>query len=312
MSRFEKILVFPLLLVVFAACQSPKSAEGQTYVVSDSLRESFPYQLNNPVRTFELPPELAEVSGMTFANDSSLFLIQDEIGQVFRMDLQTGETSRHIKFAGNGDFEDITTEGDNIWVMKSNGKLYRFSQEASQDADDEKWQPMLPEDADYESFCYLPCCQKLLAMGKEPVEVEGEEHDWQRVIFEMNLEDPTQPNIFHIINLKEVEAYLATYAAAEGTEALRERFDPEKKKSFKPSAMAIHPETGNIYVLASVGKILIVLSPEGSVLHVRPLAADLFPQPEGMCFGPDGTFYISHEGVNDKARVHVFPPANVR
>lgn len=312
MSRFDKFLVFSLMFAAFTSCQSPKAAEGQTLVVSDSLRGQFPYQLTNPVRTFELPPELTEVSGMAFANDSSLLMVQDEIGEVFKLDLLTGETNRHIKFAGNGDFEDITVEGDHVWVIKSNGKLYRFSQEASEDADDQKWQPSLPEDADYESFCYLPCCQKLLAVGKEPVKVEGKENDWQRVIFQMDLSDPSQPEVFQIINLKEVEAYLATYAAEEGTEALRERFNPEKKKSFKPSAMAVHPKTGNLYVLASVGKILIVLSPEGQVLHVKPLAADLFPQPEGMCFGPDGTLYISHEGVNDKARVHVFPSANVR
>lgn len=312
MSRFEKFLVFSLMFAVFTSCQAPKAAEGQTFEVSDSVRGQFSYQLTNPVRTFDLPPELTEVSGMAFANDSSLLLIQDEIGEVFKLDLLTGETSRHIKFAGNGDFEDITTEGDNVWVMKSSGKLYRFSQEASKDADDKKWQPTLPDDADYESFCYLPCCQKLLAVGKEPVPVEGEENDWQRVIFQMDLADPTTPAIFQIINLKEVEAYLATYAAEEGTEALRDRFDPEKKKSFKPSAMAIHPQTGNMYLLASVGKILLVYSPEGLLLHVKSLPTDLFPQPEGMCFGPDGTLYISHEGVNDKARVHVFPSANVR
>lgn len=300
------------MIVVFTACQSPKAAEGQVFMVSDSLRGQFPYLLTNPVRTFELPPELTEVSGIAFANDSSLLLVQDEIGEVFKMDLVTGETSRHIKFAGSGDFEGITVEGDDVWVMKSNGKLYHFSQEASEDAEDQKWDPALPKDADYESFCYLPCCQKLLIMGKEPVPVEGEEHDWQRVIFQLDLADPSEPEVFQIINLKEVEAYLAKYAANEGTEALRGRFDPEKKKSFKPSAMAIHPETGNIYVLASVGKILLVYSPEGQLLHVRPLASDLFPQPEGMCFGPDGTLYISHEGVNDKARVHVFAPSNVR
>lgn len=312
MSRFNKLLVFSLMFAVFTSCQSPNKVEGQPFVVSDSLRGQFPYQLTNPVRTYELPPELIEVSGMAFANDSSLLLVQDEIGELFRLDLLSGESSRHIKFAGNGDFEGITIEGDNVWVMKSSGKLYRFSQEASEKADDKKWEPMLPEGADYESFCYLPCCQKLLAVGKEPVPVEGEENNWQRVIFQMDLTDPTTPAIFQIINLKEVEAYLAKYAAQDGTEELRERFDPNKKKSFKPSAMAIHPHTGNMYLLASVGKILLVYSPEGLLLHVQPLASDLFPQPEGICFGPDGTLYISHEGVNDKARVHVFSSANVR
>lgn len=312
MSRFDKLLIISLMMTVFSSCQSPNEAEGQTFVVADSVRGQFPYQLTNPVRTYGLPPELTEISGLAFANDTSLLMIQDEIGEVFRLDLLTGESSRYIKFAGNGDYEGITTEGDNIWVIKSSGKLYRFSQEASEDADDTKWEPTLPEGADYESFCYLPCCEKLIAVGKEPVAIDGEAHDWQRVIFEMDLADPTEARVFRIINLKEIEAYLTRFAAQDGTEALRDRFNPDKKKSFKPSAMAVHPQSGNIYVLASVGKILIVLSPEGVLLQVQSLPTDLFPQPEGMCFGSDGTLYISHEGVNDKARIHVFTPVNVR
>lgn len=309
MHRFDKALFFLILLPVFTACQSQNQATGQVAVIADSVRGEFPYQLTNPDRSYDLPPSLTEVSGIALANDGSLFLVQDEIGQVFKLDLVSGEVQRHIKFAGNGDFEGITTEGENIWVMKSSGKLYRFSQEASDDADDKKWEPALPEGADYESFCYLPCCKKLLIVGKEPVAIAGEKNDWQRPIFELDLSDPSKPEIFHIINLKEVAAYLAEYAVQDGTEALRDRFDPEKKKSFKPSAMAIHPQSGNIYLLASVGKILLVLSPEGRLLHVRSLPSDLFPQPEGMCFGPDGTLFISHEGVNDDARVHRFNPS---
>ncbi len=89
---------------------------------------------------------------------------------------------------------------------------------------------------------------------------------------------------------------------------MRQSFDPNKKGSFKPSAIAVHPQTGDIYVVASVGKALLVYSREGLLLHVKSLDPDLFPQPEGMCFGRDGTLYIAHEGAGKQARVHAFSP----
>ena len=78
-----------------------------------------------------------------------------------------------------------------------------------------------------------------------------------------------------------------------------EFFDSEEDFSFSPSAIAINPLTGNIYVTSSVGKMLLILDPEGQIMHIEKLSKKVHPQPEGLCFAPDGALYISNEGKGD-------------
>lgn len=315
MYRTQLMTGLLILSAAVASCQSESTQNTPEYtasVISDSLRSPFPYNLKNPARSYELPSELVEISGLAFSSDSSLLMVQDEIGVVFTLDLLSGDVNRHIRFAGNGDFEGITSIGGYIWVIRSDGKLYGFYDEATEDAEDEKWELDLPSGGDYETLTVFPDTDKILVVGKEPVEVNDREEDVERPFFSFSASDPAERALEFILDLREIDAYLDEYGVTEGLEALQERFKPKKKSSCKPSGMAIHPETGHIYVVASVGKLLFVLNREGLVLHVRGLTDDLFPQPEGLCFGPDGTLYISHEGVHGKARVHAFPPLNIR
>ena len=70
---------------------------------------------------------------------------------------------------------------------------------------------------------------------------------------------------------------------------------------FKPSAIAIHPRSGYIYLLASVGKILMVVDPASNqIMHIQLLNEKEFPQPEGMAFDANNHLLISSEGVDGR------------
>ena len=75
----------------------------------------------------------------------------------------------------------------------------------------------------------------------------------------------------------------------------RDQLDPGGAP-FKPSGLAFHPATGELYVLSAVRRALIVLSPEGELRAAVALPARLYPQAEGIAFAPDGTLFISSEG----------------
>ncbi|MEL6358144.1 MAG: SdiA-regulated domain-containing protein, partial [Bacteroidota bacterium] len=62
-----------------------------------------------------------------------------------------------------------------------------------------------------------------------------------------------------------------------------------------PSAIAIHPKSGQLFVTSSAGRLIVILSQQGEIHHIRRLDKDFFPQPEGLAFAPDGTLYISTE-----------------
>ena len=60
-------------------------------------------------------------------------------------------------------------------------------------------------------------------------------------------------------------------------------------------------------MLSSVRKALVLLDPaDGTLLDVWPLPDDLFRQPEGLAFLPNGDLYISSEGSGGKAMLARF------
>lgn len=83
-------------------------------------------------------------------------------------------------------------------------------------------------------------------------------------------------------------------------------FNKKKHKPFKPSGVAVHPKTKDIFVIGTVGKMMIILSPEGDIKDLIPLDPKLFRQPEGICFSPKGDLYISSEGKGKKGYILKF------
>ncbi len=83
-------------------------------------------------------------------------------------------------------------------------------------------------------------------------------------------------------------------------------FLKDDKVEFKPSAAAINPVNGKLYVVASVGKLLVVADRHGKLEQVYKLDPTLFNQPEGMAFAPNGDLYISNEGGEGVATILKF------
>ena len=80
----------------------------------------------------------------------------------------------------------------------------------------------------------------------------------------------------------------------------------ESETSFKPSGIAIHPIDGEVYIISSVGKLLIILNRSGKVQNVIELDPKIFRQPEGICFSPKGDMFISNEGQGGKGYILKF------
>ena len=80
----------------------------------------------------------------------------------------------------------------------------------------------------------------------------------------------------------------------------------DDKAEFKPSAAGINPANGKLYIVASVGKLLVVADKDGKVEQVFKLDPTMYNQPEGMTFAPNGDLYISNEGGEGIATILKF------
>jgi len=67
--------------------------------------------------------------------------------------------------------------------------------------------------------------------------------------------------------------------------------DPE----FNPSAVAVHPETSEIYVLSASGEFIAIFNNE-KLTAVYPLPEEIYYKPEGIDFAKNGDLLLSSEG----------------
>ncbi len=84
----------------------------------------------------------------------------------------------------------------------------------------------------------------------------------------------------------------------------------EDKIKITPSGLAIHPISGNLYILSSPRKFLIEVKDYKTIKNVFSLDKSIFAQPEGICFAPDGTMYISNERRDQPANILQFKYLN--
>ena len=73
---------------------------------------------------WDLPEELKEVSGIAYLDQNRFACVQDEDGIVFIYNINDQKIEGKIPFAGAGDYEGITVNGNTAYVVRADGLLY--------------------------------------------------------------------------------------------------------------------------------------------------------------------------------------------
>ena len=271
-----------LLLAALAACAD---APGPTPATpTGDAEDPPPYRLDAPAVVVELPAELREISGLTVLPSGNLGAVQDERGTIYEVDPATGRIVDRLAFHGAGDFEGVELTPDAVWALRSDGDLYRVSRDSTGAPTARKVETGLKGRNDAEGLGY-DGTRLLIACKEWPGKGLGD----VRAVYAFDLEtEQVLPRPVALLDRQRVDGRLA----------------------FKPSALAVHPVSGQVYVLSSVREAIAVLSPRGALLAVLPFPAGLVPQPEGIAFAADGTMFISSEGPAGPGLLLRYPPAS--
>ena len=263
-----------LLLTTLFACQPGKKKPVET-AAPPVVNAPLSYDLANPTQRHKLPNDLREISGLSYYKPGRLACVQDELGVVFIYDLSRKAIVDEHVFGKDGDYEGVEYVGNKLYIMRSDGELYEMTPTdgvkiLGNSPETKHIKTDLPGKPDMEGLGYDPKLEALLLATKD-----GKGTD--KIIYFYSL-----PNkmLFQGIVLKQAD--LQTFENSTG--------------EFKPSGIAVHPQTRDYYVLSSAAHQLAVLAPNGKVKSLVSLDEGALPQPEGICFAPDGTLYIASEG----------------
>ena len=195
-------------------------------------------------------------------------------------------------------------------MLKSNGDLYRVKHYLDdKEREVKKYETDLSKRNDLEGLCHDPENDRLLMAGKGHPFIDDTEGKHKKGIHAFDLDKKKlSSRPVYLVDLEELK-YFRKYNTMTrlGIDLMANLDSSKGDVTFQPSGIAIHPETGNIYLIGAVGDLLIVLHPSGEMLAMVELEDRLFNQPEGICFGPDHELYISNEAGEKSATILKFP-----
>ncbi len=266
-------------------------------------------RLGKPDQIWQMPPELKEISALTFAPDEKYLLcIQDEQGTVYGLDPQTGGLSTQWKVTGKGDYEGIEMVDSTLYLLRSDGIIFRTQWREGPDSTIVRLDPGFPEGTDVEGLGYNPGRGSLMLGIKDFQEDASSSSTLIKGWVYWDLNNPKPDNQVCGISQSALREGILKDTDKGAKGRLIEWLDQDEKRfPLGPSGLAIHPATQEIWMISARGKLLLVFSPEGNFIQLIALNPSILPQPEGIVFNKRGDLFIASEGKKGiPARIVVY------
>ncbi|MFW5705550.1 MAG: SdiA-regulated domain-containing protein, partial [Bacteroidota bacterium] len=230
------------MVLMVAACSS-----------AFSQQQRFPYDIDNPSEKHILPTILEEISGNSLLNDHIMICVQDEKGDLFFYNLEERRLIKRVDFGKDADYEDVTLIGDEAWVLRSNGTLYRIRYFDDEDRiETREIKTALSGKNNCEGLCYDPVENRLLIALKGKPEINDEQDfDGYKAIYAFDPEtEKLSEEPAYLIELKQIKDLENASLYEQISHKIAATLEESDDIRFQPSAVCVHPETDDIYVLA--------------------------------------------------------------
>lgn len=281
-----------LIAGVYGAITYTNAPDLEHYAVDADYQWDFNFDRPQVVK---LPKKLKEISGLAgWTKPGQLLAVQDEDGIFFVVDANEGTILEEFEFGKDRDYEGIARNGNEIYVLERDGDLHRLNFKAGQKKyESEKLETAFTYRNDTEGISYDKETNSLLIVPKADQFMEEGENDYVRGVYRYDL---------GTMSMSKEPAYRIDQFAVGQT-----IYGKNRPFLMKPSGVAVDPITKDIYVIASVGNILVVIDRDSEIKHIELLKEKIFRQPEGICFDSDGNLYISSEGRGGKGVIASLP-----
>ena len=214
---------------------------------------------------------------------------------------------RRAKFGPKGDYEGLAKVGDDYWVLRSDGVLLRLVAAADRYEIAETLATGLPV-KEFEGLAVDRAANRFVLAPKS-VAKEKEEKEL-RPLFAFDLATRlTAQEPLITLHLDEVLDAARLQGIAVPTRITNRGKEKPLVRLFF-AEVAVHPETGDLWLLSAGDRALLVVDRKGQLRGMHFFSTVEMPQPEAATFLPNGHLVLGSEGAGGQAvlRVHACVP----
>ncbi len=277
------MIVLISMLLLWSSCDTIPGKENRS-MGRDNRNKA--YHFSTPGKIMVLPKVLHEISGITMLSDSSIACVQDEQGIVFIYDTKQAKLIREIPFHTKGDYEGIAQMGNSLFVLRSDGILFEIQHYQSAQFNIVMHATGIAA-KDNEGLCADIVHNRLLIASKSK---PGKDSIYKDRRFIHGYDPGSKELASQPVWIFDVSALQKWVASTNSPDT------SEPAIKFRPSAIALHPVTGQLYLLSAQDHLLCIFDKQGKPEQFISLDSKIFTQPEGITFFKNGDLLIANEG----------------
>src|SRR3954463_6290560 len=234
-------LLLAALQLVTGCRETPKARAAELRSITATRRQELERRLAKvdasaektaPIAEWIMPAQLREISGLALTSRGTVLAHDDNSGRIYEIDPKTGVLLKGFSLTGNQkeDFEAIAIAGNDIYLMASDGRLFRFREGADgQQVQFEPFDTKLGKECEFESLAYESDSTRLLMACKRLLDKKAPK---ELLIYRMPL-----------------SLNRATFTAM--NIPIKDVIGDNKWKNFRPSDITINPNTGSSALIPS-------------------------------------------------------------
>ncbi len=259
------ILVTCTIAILYAAYQSAQQGKA--------IQRDYSIE-----RSWKMPRELDEISGIAWMSNQLMACIQDEDGVVFIYDLDKQKVVKQIPFNKPGDYEAIAVKEEDAYVMRSDGVIFKI---ANYNSDSN------PAVTSFDTGFTKANNMETLTLSLDSTSLITAPKDLGR---RKNFKG------LYRIDIDSQKVSVGASLSLDMKDEAFKLFMKEKRfKTFSPSDAAFHPLTSDVYIIEGIKPKLIIVDSNGLIKRVIEFKSNQFRQPEGIAISPEGRLFIANE-----------------
>ena len=246
------------------------------------------YDITKP-QSIELGNKLREISGIFWIDENTMLAQNDESGKIFTINLKNLQDFSYptVAFGEKNDYEDIVKVDSSVYLLVSTGQIIEVPGFTGSGDIQGTQVASLQGKNEFETMYYDKDINSIIMLCKDC----HKEKDQVRTAYRYDLA---------------TRKLIDTPYFKIDINVIRKKLD-DNRAEFRPSAAAIHPLQNKLYIVSSIGKLLVITDKKGNVEQAMPISSTLFLQPEGITFAANGDMYISNEaGTEERATLLKF------